>query len=431
MIIKRNRENKFQQQKVKGEHGTYIPINQPNLDKIWDVKINLEVQEIKEKFNLMLKNLESSLQTDTILQEDLKDFTLNIQWDICGVKGYQKFNNGEYSFKIGGVLEDPDVLLEIKDMNTALKLLNGEIDSFEYRFYKRKAKIYYIEKWEKVTIDEEVLKTKHFKLILTMRYARGVFYHPYIITRFPIFRDIIEKWYDPKTADASYIPININLGTFEDKVLPLKVLEYFINKAEHFLLCRNCGCRVYNQCQDHDHAIGCLYIGSDTLDVKEIFPKPIPRNSYFGSRQEAMDRVKKAYDNGLIPVIGRLKWDAEAMGVHDRGHFMTVCFCCPCCCIVGKRIYGTSELKKMMQRMEGITVKVDEKLCVGCRECIDICVFDGMEMKDGIATVNQDTCLGCGRCERVCQSGAITITLDDPKRIEELIRRIEASVDVS
>ena len=85
----------------------------------------------------------------------------------------------------------------------------------------------------------------------------------------------------------------------------------------------------------------------------------------------------------------------------------------------------------MMQRMEGITVKVDEELCVGCGKCIDICVFDGMEMEDGIATVNQDTCLGCGRCERLCPNGAITINLDDPKRVEELIRRIEASVDVS
>jgi len=386
---------------------------------------------IEEKFKEMLQRLEESLGNDKILQEDMSDFVLNIQWDIYGVKGFQKFNKGEYSFKFGQVLDDPDVTLEIKDMDTALKLLNGEIDSFEYRFYKRKAKFYYIEKWEKFKVDEEVLKTKHFKLILTMRYTKGIFYHPYIITRFPIFRDIIEKWYDPKTADASYIPINESLGTIEDKVLPLKVLEHFINKAEHFLICRSCGCRVYNQCQDHDHTIGCLYIGSDTLDVKEIFPKKTPGSSYFGTKEEAMDRVKKAYDNGLIPVIGRLKWDAEAMGVHDRGHFMTVCFCCPCCCIVGKRIYGTSELKKMMQRMEGVTVKVDEELCLGCGKCLEICTFEGMVLEDGIANVNQDKCLGCGRCERMCPNGAITISLDDPKRVEELIRRIEASVDVS
>jgi heterodisulfide reductase subunit A-like polyferredoxin len=94
-------------------------------------------------------------------------------------------------------------------------------------------------------------------------------------------------------------------------------------------------------------------------------------------------------------------------------------------------MYGTIELQNTIQRMEGITVNVDEELCVGCGECMNICVFKGMEIQDGIAQVNQNKCLGCGRCERVCLNGAISINLDDPKRIEELISRIEASVDVS
>ena len=388
-------------------------------------------KELETKLEKMLQDVEESLEKDTVLQEDSKDLTLDIQWDICGVKGYQKFNKGKYSFKFGAELDDPDITLEIKDADTALKLLNGEIESFEYRFFKRKAKILYVEKWEKVKVGEEILKEKHFKLILTMRYTKGIFYHPYTITRLPIFRNIIEKWYDPKGADASYIPINDSLGTFEEKILPLKVLEYFINKAEHLLLCHSCGCRTYNQCQDHDHSIGCLYIGADTVDVKEVFPKVIPKSSHFGTKEEAMELVKKAYDNGLITVIGRLKWDSEGWGIPDRGHFMTVCFCCPCCCIAGKRMYGTTELQNMMQRIEGVSVKVDEDLCVGCEDCMEVCVFEGMEMIDGTARVNQEKCLGCGRCERVCPSKAITITLDDPKRLDEFISRIEANVDVS
>ncbi|MHA1320468.1 MAG: hypothetical protein ACTSQ1_11760, partial [Promethearchaeota archaeon] len=154
-------------------------------------------EELETKFKKMLQDVEENIGKDTVLQEDSKDLTLDIQWDICGVKGYQKFNNGDYSFKLGGELDDPDITLEIDDADTALKLLNGEIESFEYRFYKRKAKIYYIEKWEKIKVGEEILKVKHFKLILTMRYTKGVFYHPYTITRLPIFRNIIEKWYDP------------------------------------------------------------------------------------------------------------------------------------------------------------------------------------------------------------------------------------------
>ncbi|NHJ23892.1 MAG: 4Fe-4S dicluster domain-containing protein [Candidatus Lokiarchaeota archaeon] len=390
-----------------------------------------EIILIEEKYKEMLENLEDSLEKDAILQEDLKDFVLNIQWDICGVKGFQEFNNGGYFYKFGEVLDNPDITLEIKDINTALKLLNGEIDNFNYLFYKRKAKFYFIEKWEPIRVGEENLKTKNLKLLLTMRYTKGVFYHPFTITRLPIFRDIVEKWYNPKITDGSYLPINESLGTYEDKVLPLKILEHFINKAENFLMFHYCGCRIYNQCQDHDHSIGCMYLGSDTLNVKEVFPKITPERAHFGTREEAMDRVKKAYDDGLITVIGRLKLESESMGVPDRGHFMTLCFCCPCCCINGKWRYGTTELSNLIKKVEGISVKVDEELCVGCEECLKVCVFDGMEMEDGIAKVHQDKCLGCGRCERVCPNGAITISLDDPKRIEELIRRIEASVDVS
>jgi heterodisulfide reductase subunit A-like polyferredoxin len=94
-------------------------------------------------------------------------------------------------------------------------------------------------------------------------------------------------------------------------------------------------------------------------------------------------------------------------------------------------MYGTTELQNTIQRMEGIKVEVDKSLCIGCGECLEVCAFNGMEMEEGIAHVNQENCLGCGRCERVCLSGAINITLDDPNRIEELIHRIEASVDVS
>ena len=82
------------------------------------------IKQVEEKFKEMLKHLEESLGKDTVLQEDSKDLTLDIQWDICGVKGYQKFNKGIYSFKFGAELDDPDITLEIDDSDTALKLLN-------------------------------------------------------------------------------------------------------------------------------------------------------------------------------------------------------------------------------------------------------------------------------------------------------------------
>lgn len=388
-------------------------------------------EELETKFKKMLQDIEDSLSEDTILQQDLKDFMLKIQWNICGINAYQIFNNGNYSFGYEEDIENPDLTLESNDAEVMLKLLNGELESYTYIYYKRKFRLYYIEGWEKVEIDGKMLKSKKLRRILTAKYSSRTQYHPFVLTRLPVFRDIIDKWYDPKGADGSYIPINDSLGTFEDQILPLKVLEYFIDKANHFLLFNNCGCRVFNDCQDHKKDIGCMYLGEDVVGIKEVFPKRIPEMGHLGTKEDALKRVRLAYENGLITVIGRLKMESEGMGIPDRGRFMTVCFCCPCCCINGKWRYGTSEFQNIIQRVEGVTVSVDEDLCVGCDECMKVCVFNGMEMDDGIAKINQERCLGCGRCEQVCPNAAISITLDDPKRIDEFIKRIETNVDVS
>jgi heterodisulfide reductase subunit A-like polyferredoxin len=81
--------------------------------------------------------------------------------------------------------------------------------------------------------------------------------------------------------------------------------------------------------------------------------------------------------------------------------------------------------------MEGLTVNVDEDLCVGCEECLEVCVFNGMEMIDHKAVVNQDNCLGCGRCETTCPNEAITITISDLSYVDKLIEDLEAHVEVS
>ena len=83
------------------------------------------------------------------------------------------------------------------------------------------------------------------------------------------------------------------------------------------------------------------------------------------------------------------------------------------------------------QRMEGLTVEVDEDLCTGCEECMEVCIFKGMEMIDEKARINQKRCLGCGRCESICPSGAISIATTDPSYINKIIKKLEAHVDVS
>jgi len=90
-------------------------------------------------------------------------------------------------------------------------------------------------------------------------------------------------------------------------------------------------------------------------------------------------------------------------------------------------------LKGAAKNMEGVSVTVNEDLCIGCEKCLEVCIYGGMEVIDHVAVIDREGknhCKVCGRCERVCPTGAITITIEEGG-VERMIARIESSVDVS
>ena len=247
------------------------------------------------------------------------------------------------------------------------------------------------------------------------------------ISNIPIIKRFFLKLFDPKNATVTSIPVNKSLGTFENQVLPLKVTEYFINKASYIFLMNYCPCRKDNNCKEHKRSLGCTFIGKGVLRIN--IP---PERGHLATKMEALERERLACENGLVPLLGRLGADSWIMGaIPDEGHFMTLCHCCPCCCHLDTIKYATKSIRNIFQRMEGIKVNVNRAVCFGCRKCLEVCIFDGMKIVDRKAIIDQDKCLGCGRCERKCPNGAITITIDDSKCIDELITRFEAFVDVA
>ena len=55
-------------------------------------------------------------------------------------------------------------------------------------------------------------------------------------------------------------------------------------------------------------------------------------------------------------------------------------------------------------------VKINKKLCTGCGNCIEVCPFDVLEIKDGKAIVkNPGKCRKCGACVSACPNNAIEI----------------------
>ena len=248
------------------------------------------------------------------------------------------------------------------------------------------------------------------------------------LARFPPIGHFLKKFMGVESSNGSAIPINKSLELPDNVILPFAVTEHFINNASLIFKMNFCGCRKRGDCKDYDQSIGCLWLGRDVerIDVP-------PEIGHICTKEEALELERRAYEAGLVPSIGRLKADSWLMGaLPDEGHFMSLCHCCPCCCVLGKLRYGPKEFSNIIQRMEGITVQVDEEICVGCGACTEVCIFrDALKIIDGKAHIDPDNCKGCGRCARKCPRGAISITIDNLESINQTIDRIHSYVDVT
>ena len=395
-------------------------------------------EEIKFLFKKMMQDFEEISQNDETYHEDIAELgKLKVQWKFAGILGYQILELDNYSYKFGERLPDPDITFTWRDPNEAIKFLKGKpfegFTKIPLKEYKHMFRYRYITGTTVADRGNGERRVRIFKTIMSARFNKGKPYHPFMITKLPMFRNVRKlAQLDPgkdRENYGSYIPINQSLGTFENEILPIKVFKHFFEKASNIVILNKCDCRIVNDCQDHIKSIGCMFLGDDSLNmlITEERGRVI-------TPEEALEITKNAVEDGLIPLIGRARGDAVRFAIEDTGHFMTMCFCCSCCCINAKMLtHGSVGIANLghSNRMSGVTIKVNEDLCVGCEECLQACKFRGMEMVDDIAQVNQNRCLGCGRCEQVCPNDAISITIDNDSHVNELIAKLESYVDVA
>jgi heterodisulfide reductase subunit A-like polyferredoxin len=84
--------------------------------------------------------------------------------------------------------------------------------------------------------------------------------------------------------------------------------------------------------------------------------------------------------------------------------------------------------EQTVARMPGVEIEVTSD-CVGCGECVERCMFDGIAVKDDLAEINE-RCRICGRCVDICPSEAIRITVkDDAACVEETIGNLQSRVN--
>lgn len=397
-----------------------------------------KIEEIEFLFKKMLKDFEEISRNDEIYRRDIKDLgKLIIQWKICKVYGYQILELDNYSYRFGEKLNDPDITFTWRDPDESIKFLKGEtfqgFNRIPLKEYKHMFKYRYIKGWKEADRGRGKRRVRLYKTVMSARFKKEKPYHPFLITKLPMFRNTRKRASAIPGEEinnyGSYIPINQSLGTFESEVLPVKVFKHFIEKASNIVFIDKCPCRVYRVCEAHTHDIGCMYMGDDTLKMLITEEK-----GCVVSKEEALKVVNDAINDGLIPLLGRSTNEAMSFGVEDTGHFMSVCFCCSCCCVNAKVMtHGSVAIvdSTILKRMTGVTVTVDETLCKGCGECLKACKFRGRELINDKANVNKKWCLGCGRCEEVCPNNAITITIDNENRVSALIELLESYVDVA
>ncbi len=245
------------------------------------------------------------------------------------------------------------------------------------------------------------------------------------LTRVPILGRIMDFLLF-EDDDIIYLPkdtvIQINQPiTPGEMVLPSQVVEHFIRKANYHWVMNSCICRESAQCKDYPIDLGCLFLGEAALKINPELGRKV-------TAEEALNHVKKCREAGLVHLIGRNKLDAVWLNVGPGNRLLTICNCCPCCCLWRMLPDLALKISGKITKMPGVTITVTDA-CVGCGTCTQVCFVNAIQILNNRAVISDD-CRGCTRCVDSCPERALEITVDK-NSLERSIDRITELVDIT
>ena len=247
-------------------------------------------------------------------------------------------------------------------------------------------------------------------------------------TNLPVLGSILDRWLFEGDAllylpQEGIIPVNQPVPVPDEVVLPSQVVEHFVEQANTHWIMNTCICRDSNHCQDFPIDLGCLFLGEAALGINPDLGRRVTRDA-------ALEHVRRCREAGLVHLIGRNKLDTVWLGIGPANKLLTICNCCPCCCLWGMLPHLAPQIGAKVTRMPGVTVQVSER-CTGCGVCMqDVCFADAIYLLEGRAVIG-DACRGCGRCVAACPHNAIEITIETGRFVEESVARISPLIDVS
>lgn len=237
------------------------------------------------------------------------------------------------------------------------------------------------------------------------------------------YKTKFEEPLDQLFWNTTWLPKIVRTETGEEFPLALAVLSEFVRRSSHRVITRSCNCRNAFDCKAYDKNMGCLHIGAPTAEEPESIARHV-------SVEEAIEYTKFAIGKGLIPYVGRLEVDHTLWGIYSGEPFITVCFCCTCCCqqLVSYKYEHPANQEFKWKQLDGVNLKMDLSKCVGeyCGVCTRKCSAEALIFKNGKLEWDSAKCRLCGRCYAECRRGVFTFeTKDIRSTINKLCGRYE------
>lgn len=219
------------------------------------------------------------------------------------------------------------------------------------------------------------------------------------------------------------INVNKKIESEGSEFLPTEVIKEVIKRNKDIVIMKSCLCRTSNKCQDYPRDIGCIFLGPTSKKIPE----------HIGTKatvEEALAQVDRADAAGLSHIIGRNKIDTVWMNIRPGKGLLTICHCCPCCCLW--KVYPNLDesISNKLEKLDGVSLKFDESKCKMCKKCLkERCMFNAISLKDNKITIDYDTCKGCGLCVNSCKFGALTIDYTN-ETVDNVVNRIDDLLEI-
>jgi ferredoxin len=223
--------------------------------------------------------------------------------------------------------------------------------------------------------------------------------------------------------DIKEIILDAEIPVSNDTVLPSQILKEIIIKSSHHVIMDSCLCRVSNDCKNYFHELGCIFLGPGAKNISSKLGKTV-------TPEEAINHVEKCQKAGLVHIIGRNKLDSVWLNTGPKEELLTICNCCPCCCLWKMAPDLPEKMGRSIGPMIGVELKFQTDNCTGCGKCTrDVCFVDAIFLENGKVKIDTEKCRICGRCAEICPNDSLMILMA-PDAVEKSVNSVKTLVNL-